>query len=109
MNFVVDEQLPPALAGWIEGRGHTAQHLQDLGLLSAKDQGVWLYCSSPPSVIVTKDEDFVERRSRSAEGPQVLWVRIGNATNDALLTWLSLRWDYAVGALQSGAVVVELR
>ena len=109
MNFVVDEQLPPALATWIVARGHNAQHVRDLGLRNAEDVDIWDHCCTPPSVIVTKDEDFVARRARSDSGPQVLWVRLGNAANDVLLAWLDVRWAGAVGALQTGSTLVELR
>lgn len=109
MNFVIDEQLPPALAEWIELRGHSARHLQELGLLQAKDHVIWTFCSAPPAVIVTKDEDFVIRRARSVDGPQVLSIRLGNAANDVLIAWLAPRWGEAVRALESGAPLVELR
>jgi len=41
MRFVVDAQLPPALARWLAGCGHRAEHVDDVGLASASDSDVW--------------------------------------------------------------------
>jgi predicted nuclease of predicted toxin-antitoxin system len=32
MRFLVDAQLPPALARWLAAQGHEAAHVGDLGL-----------------------------------------------------------------------------
>ena len=51
-------RLPPALARWLAERGHTAEHVSDLGLQSADDRVLWEYALSAEAVIITKDEDF---------------------------------------------------
>jgi predicted nuclease of predicted toxin-antitoxin system len=56
--------------------------------------------------VVTKDEDFAVRRAR-ADGPQILWLRIGNATNRALRAHLDAVWDEAIRWLQAGEPVVK--
>lgn len=35
MRFLVDAQLPPALARWIAAQGHEARHVADLGMAGA--------------------------------------------------------------------------
>lgn len=35
MRFLVDAQLPPALARWLCANGHEAVHVGDLGMLAA--------------------------------------------------------------------------
>jgi predicted nuclease of predicted toxin-antitoxin system len=40
MRFLVDAQLPPALARWIESQGQVAQHVADLGLADASDRSI---------------------------------------------------------------------
>ena len=37
MNLLIDAQLPPALATWLTEQGHTAQHVDGLGLREADD------------------------------------------------------------------------
>ena len=41
MNFLVDAQLPPALARWIATTGHQAAHVFDLGFHTANDPMIW--------------------------------------------------------------------
>ena len=38
MKFLVDAQLPPALARWLREQGYDAQHVEDLGLRDAEDR-----------------------------------------------------------------------
>lgn len=37
MRFLVDAQLPPALARWLVERSHEAEHVFDLGMIKASD------------------------------------------------------------------------
>lgn len=43
MRFVIDAQLPPALARLQIRRGHTAEHVADIGLRDADDSPIWAY------------------------------------------------------------------
>jgi predicted nuclease of predicted toxin-antitoxin system len=107
--FLIDAQLPPALASWLIQQGHTAQHVDDLGLREAEDIVIWNYASSTGAIIVTKDEDFAERTARTSTGPVILWLRIGNATNRALLQWLTPRWTQITLLLVAGNRLIEVR
>jgi predicted nuclease of predicted toxin-antitoxin system len=55
--FLIDAQLPPALASWLIQQGLTAQHVDDLGLRTADDVAVWNHASASGAVVITKDED----------------------------------------------------
>ena len=81
MNFLVDAQLPPGLARWLADQGHSAQHVNDFSLAGAEDFVIWNHARDIDAIIVTKDEDFAERTARTAVGPVIVWLRIGNATN----------------------------
>lgn len=85
MRFLVDAQLPPALARWLVSRGHVAQHVQDAGLTHAQDAEIWRHAQAEQTAIVTKDADFAVRSSLAAAGPGIVWVRLGNVRNAALL------------------------
>ena len=78
MRFLVDAQLPPALARWLASQGHEAEHVFDLDMVSASDRVIWDYARSSSAVIGTKDEDFAVRRALLDNGPQIVWLRIGN-------------------------------
>lgn len=107
MRFIVDAQLPIALANWIAGQGHQALHLADLGLLSAPDQVIWDTAISMGAVILTKDHDFVEWAMTRRPAPAIVWVRIGNAANTALVRRLEAVWEKVLQNLEAGALVVE--
>jgi predicted nuclease of predicted toxin-antitoxin system len=46
VNFIVDAQLPPALKLWLIQLGHTAAHVDDVGLGEAEDLEIWRYALS---------------------------------------------------------------
>ena len=41
MRFLVDSQLPPALARWLTAAGHPSEHVADVAMAAAPDQSVW--------------------------------------------------------------------
>jgi len=105
--FLVDAQLPPA--DWLTRQGHTAQHVDELGLREADDIVIWNHALSAGAVVITKDEDFGERTTRSSTGPVILWLRVGNATNRVLLQWLTPRWTQITALLDAGHRLIEVR
>ena len=109
MNFLVDAQLPPALARWIASQGHQAAHVFDLGFHAADDPVIWERARTDQSVIISKDEDFVDRWLLSDRPVSLVWIRKGNCSNRALLAWLEPLWPEAVKRLEQGEKFIELR
>lgn len=109
MIFLVDAQLPPALARWLTEQGHSAEHVDDLGLRKADDIDIWSEALRTRAIIITKDEDFAERTARTTTGPVILWLRIGNATNRALMQWLTPRWAEIIDLLNADNRLIEVR
>jgi len=105
----VDAQLPPALARFLESQGYETQAVREVGLREADDETIWTFAEKGPWVVVTKDEDFVERVLRRGVGPQVVWLRIGNCTNRVLFTWLEPLLPAMLREISAGQRVVELR
>jgi predicted nuclease of predicted toxin-antitoxin system len=64
MNFLVDDQLPVALARWIALQGHVAIHVLDVSLSGKDDLIIWRFASNAGCIVVTKDQDFQARRNR---------------------------------------------
>jgi predicted nuclease of predicted toxin-antitoxin system len=108
MRFLVDAQLPPALARWLETKGHAADHVEDLRLLNADDAEIWNHALSVNAAIVTKDVDFSIRTVISSSGPPVIWIRLGNTTNRALLERLDSLWPEIEHAMQRGEKLIEV-
>jgi predicted nuclease of predicted toxin-antitoxin system len=108
VRFLVDAQLPIGLCGFIRNRGGDATHVSDAGLFEAEDAPIWHYAIAHSFVIVTKDEDFAQRRAMVRSGPSVVWVRVGNCSNKALFDWLGPLWVDVVSRLNAGETLIEL-
>jgi len=79
MRFLVDAQLPAALARWLAAEGHRAEHVADIGLAGAPDKAIWDYALAAGAVIVTKDEDFSLLKALKVGGPTVVWISCQHA------------------------------
>lgn len=109
MKFLVDAQLPPALVVWLNEKGHTAEHVDQCGLSGAKDSEIWTYALESGAIIITKDEDFADRTTRSSTCPIIIWLRIGNASNKSLSKWLEPRWPVVLRLLDDETPLIEVR
>lgn len=109
MRFLVDAQLPPALARWLTSAGHPSEHVADLGMAAAPDPEIWGYASRNNAIIVTKDEDFAVLRIMSdASTPRVVWLRIGNTRRAALLRWFEPLLPSILNAISEGTRLIEI-
>lgn len=107
MKFLVDAQLPPALCGWLRGRGHEATHVFEIDMVSAGDADIAARAEADGYALISKDEDFVTLRL--PDRFMFLWLRCGNATNRALATWLQARWERIEALLAEGERFIEAR
>jgi predicted nuclease of predicted toxin-antitoxin system len=78
MRFLVDAQLTVALARLLAAKGHDAEHVADRGMQSASDAAIWDHALAASAAIVTKDEDFAQRKVLIDNGPVVIWIRLPN-------------------------------
>ena len=108
MNFLVDAQLPPALARLLSAQGHNAKHVADFSMATASDRSIWQMAMQENYIVVTKDDDFIEL-SRMKPGPKIIWVRTGNIGKRDLLTKFENKIGGIIAALQAGEILVELR
>lgn len=109
MKLLVDNQLPGALAVWLRWHGHDCRHVIDVGLDEASDLDLWRRAAQDKSVLVSKDEDFVFLANRPGDDGRLIWVRLGNCRNAALLSAFEQAHDAIVVALEGGQRIVELR
>ena len=107
MRFLVDAQLPPALARQIESLGHDAEHAADLGLERAPDSKIRARAAESGAVIITKDEDFAVHLLLH-EGPSVVWVRVRNTRRAELLLRFDAELPNIISALERGETLIEL-
>lgn len=108
MHFVVDAQLPPALARLIAAQGHEAEHVYDFSKQDASDTEIWNYALSISAIIISKDEDFVIRSNMAGNGPPIVWIRSGNLSKQALIGWFQPLLPVIIEKIQSGEQLIEL-
>jgi predicted nuclease of predicted toxin-antitoxin system len=109
VRFLIDAQLPPALARLLSDHGHLAEHVYDTGLGEASDRDLWRYALEHDLVLVTKDEDFPAMVLLDDSSPPVVWVRVGNTRRRALLEWFEPLTGRIVELVVAGSRLVELR
>jgi predicted nuclease of predicted toxin-antitoxin system len=108
MRFLVDAQLPPALARWLAANGHTAEHVADRQLEAASDTAIWGCALQESATIITKDEDFVLRKTLNSTGPAVVWIRLPNTRRRELLARFEIALPDVLSALERGESLVEV-
>jgi predicted nuclease of predicted toxin-antitoxin system len=57
---------------------------------------------------MTKDQDFVELVKRHGAPPAILWVTVGNTSNEVMKQVLSKALPKALEQVKNGEVIVEI-
>lgn len=96
---------------WLAGcsQNHEAEHVADIGMADASDTAIWEIATVTKAVIITKDEDFAQRRNlHNSQYPAIVWLRIGNTRRAELLQWFSTLMPQIIAALQRGETLIEV-
>ncbi len=109
MIFLIDNQLPVALAAHLQTHGLSAVHVFACKLERATDREIWEYAKSEGCAIVSKDEDFFFLSAADTSGPPLIWVRVGNCRNIVLFEAFDSILADLLEAINSGVKVVEVR
>ena len=109
MNFLVDHQLPPALASFLQTHGHTAKHVRELGLTRTADDAIAQHAAANETVVVSKDEDFYILATAPGSAIKLVWVRVGNCRTRALIETFTTQLPRIVAAFESSSRIVEIR
>lgn len=111
MKLWLDAQLPPSLAGWInqQGLGLEAVAVRALGLRDALDPQIFQAARQANALVMTKDRDFINLLEQNGPPPQVIWLRIGNSSNQGLQETLATTLAPALDLLRNGEPWVEIR
>lgn len=106
--FVIDEQLPPALAQHLRSEGYDAIHVYETGIGGATDDAVAREAVARKAILITKDADFVTRSNLATLSSPIIWIRLGNVTDQALWTSLQPILPAILDNIKHGARVVEV-
>ena len=68
LRFVLDENVPLAVAGWLRGRRPEWEvfHVLEVGLQGSTDPEIFQWAQANRCIIVTFDRDFADRRNLGA-------------------------------------------
>jgi len=84
MKLLIDENLPPKLARFLQGPFPGSIHVEECGLGAKADDEIWRYAAENGYVIVSKDSDFYDRSALYGGPPKVVWLRVGNCSTDSI-------------------------
>jgi predicted nuclease of predicted toxin-antitoxin system len=85
VKFLVDNQLPRALATLLGNLGHHAVHVLDIELSQVDDMAIWASAAQNGYTIISKDADFADLALLARTEVRLIWVRIGNCRKSVLL------------------------
>ena len=85
MKCVLDAQLPMRLAVWLNELGWDVVHSSELpsGNRSSDDE-MSRFADQEGRILISKDRDFLDAYLVRGTPKRLLWVTVGNTTNDEL-------------------------
>lgn len=102
MQFLVDAQVPPAIADILRRRGHDAEHITDIGPGDASDSDLDAHALEHGDIVITKDENFIDLAVPRPTAPTIVWMRVGNQRLREMLAWFEARVPAIEGAVGNG-------
>lgn len=105
-KLVLDAQLPPGLAVWLEGfTGIPCFSTHFLGISNASDEVIFSWAQKNDAIIITKDIDFLRLQDRLGAPPKVIWIRSGNTSRAELRLLLENNIIQAIRFLETNDMV----
>ncbi len=99
-SFLVDQQLPMALATYLAERGHDARHIKEYaGGTTMPDPDVARLADFEGRFVVTKDDDFRISHLLGKPPARLIHVTCGNITTRDLLALFGEHWSALEAAL----------
>jgi predicted nuclease of predicted toxin-antitoxin system len=75
---------------------------------AASDAAIWDHALASSFAIVTKDEDFAQRKVLAENGPVVVWIRLPNTRRRDLLAWFVTVLPEILAAMARGETLIEV-
>lgn len=82
MRILFDQNISHRVTKYLPKQYKESITVKSAGLTNASDLEIWAYCKSNGFTIVTQDSDFNEMATLKGPPPKVIWLRLGNATNE---------------------------
>jgi predicted nuclease of predicted toxin-antitoxin system len=81
MKLLFDHNISPKLVNRLAAEFPGSTHVSLHALDRASDDEIWEFAKTNNLVIVTKDADFGDIEVLRGFPPKVLWLQLGNCTN----------------------------
>lgn len=107
MKLLFDENLSSRLVPLLDDLFPSSESVLTSGLGGASDEVVWRYAIDQKMVVVSKDLDFAERAFASPN-VQVIWIRLGNCSTEAVHLVLRNSWHRIAEFAGSSDALLEL-
>jgi len=109
MTIWIDAQISPEISSGINEKfSIECYHVRDLDLLRATDSEIFFRARDKSAIVMTKDIDFVNLLERNGPPPKIIWITIGNTSNDNLKKILNNTLNKAIELLEQGENLVEI-
>lgn len=106
MRFLIDSNLPPALAAALREAGHDAVHTREVELTHAKDEAIFEFAREQDRVIVSLDTDFSRMLATlGATSPSLILLRREVYRAERLALLILNRLPELSDDLDQGAIV----
>jgi predicted nuclease of predicted toxin-antitoxin system len=93
VRLLLDENLSERVLRSLDKIFPGSTHVRNLGGEGASDRQVWDLAKTGGFILTTRDEDFVGMSVLRGAPPKVVWLNVGNARNDAIVSLLRANAD----------------
>lgn len=109
MKLLLDENLSRRIVPSLQQRFPESTQVALIGLERATDVALWNYAQEHGYVLVSKDDDFRDLQLLRGHPPKLIVLRLGNASNAAILQALLDAAERIIATLQQEDVgIVEV-
>ena len=109
MKIWLDAHLSPSIAKSLnEEFSAQATSLTSLGLRHCEDEEIYMKAKAADVIFVTKDDDFLTLLERLGSPPRILWLRVGNTSNQQMISIFTTSFDRIVNLFEEGNDLVEV-
>jgi predicted nuclease of predicted toxin-antitoxin system len=91
VRLLLDENLSESVIPAIVDLYPESLHIRLLGAGGAADEIVWQLAKEHECLLVTRDEDFLRLSILRGAPPKVVWLAVGNRSNQEIVNLLRIR------------------
>ena len=101
MKLLFDQNLSPLLVECLADLYPDSTHVYLTGLDRVSDLSVWTFAREQGYIIISKDSDFNDLSTLFGFPPKVVWIRLGNCTNQEVEAILRLHYGDVVELVEN--------